>query len=59
MALEGIRVLDLSRLVAGGMVGMLLADFGAEVMEEYTREKPMRVRTDVRYDGVPPRAIGG
>lgn len=33
MALEGIRVLDLSRLVAGGMVGMLLADFGAEVVK--------------------------
>ncbi len=31
--LEGLRVLDLSRLVAGGMTGMLLADFGAEVVK--------------------------
>ncbi|HEY6042712.1 MAG TPA: CoA transferase [Anaerolineae bacterium] len=31
--LEGIRVLDLSRLVGGGMVGMLLADFGADVVK--------------------------
>ena len=31
--LEGVRVLDLSRLVAGGMLGMLLADFGADVVK--------------------------
>ena len=31
--LEGLRILDLSRLVAGGMTGMLLADFGAEVVK--------------------------
>jgi crotonobetainyl-CoA:carnitine CoA-transferase CaiB-like acyl-CoA transferase len=31
--LEGIRVLDLSRMVAGGVAGMLLADFGAEVVK--------------------------
>ena len=32
-ALEGVRVLDLSRMVAGGVAGMLLADFGAEVVK--------------------------
>jgi crotonobetainyl-CoA:carnitine CoA-transferase CaiB-like acyl-CoA transferase len=31
--LHGVRVLDLSRMVAGGVAGMLLADFGAEVVK--------------------------
>lgn len=31
--LEGIRILDLSRMVAGGIAGMLMADFGAEVVK--------------------------
>jgi formyl-CoA transferase len=31
--LEGVRVLDLSRLVAGNMVSLQLADFGAEVIK--------------------------
>ncbi len=31
--LAGVRVLDLSRMVAGGMLGMLLADFGADVLK--------------------------
>src|SRR5439155_26527969 len=31
--LEGIRVLDVSRMVAGGFAGMLLADFGADVVK--------------------------
>ena len=43
------------------MVGKLLfivgrvAGLSAEVLEEYTREKPMRIKFDVEYDGAPPR----
>ncbi len=42
--LSGVRVLDLSRLVAGGMCGMLLGDFGAEVVkvEQPGRGDPLR-----------------
>ena len=32
-ALEGVRVLDLSRLLPGGFCSLLLADFGAEVLK--------------------------
>jgi len=31
--LEGVRILDLSRMVAGRVAGMLLADFGADVVK--------------------------
>jgi crotonobetainyl-CoA:carnitine CoA-transferase CaiB-like acyl-CoA transferase len=31
--LDGVRILDLSRLVAGGLTSMLLADFGADVVK--------------------------
>ncbi|HVG84607.1 MAG TPA: citrate/2-methylcitrate synthase, partial [Vicinamibacterales bacterium] len=34
-----------------------VAGLSAEVLEEYTREKPMRIRVPVEYDGVPPREI--
>jgi formyl-CoA transferase len=46
-ALDGIRVLDLSRLVAGGMTGMVLADFGADVVkvEQPGQGDPLRTWT--------------
>ena len=46
------------------MVGKLLfivgrvAGLSAEVLEEYTREKPMRIKIPVQYDGVPPKQNG-
>jgi len=46
------------------MVGKLLfivgrvAGLSAEVLEEYTREKPMRIKIPVAYDGVPPHENG-
>lgn len=33
LALDGVKVLDLSRLVAGNMLTLVLADFGAEVVK--------------------------
>ncbi len=33
LPLEGVRVLDLSRLLPGGFASLLLADFGAEVLK--------------------------
>jgi len=46
------------------LVGKLLfvvsrvAGLSAEVLEEYTREKPMRFRFEVEYDGPPPHPDG-
>ena len=42
--LDGITVLDLSRLVAGNMVSLQLADFGAEVIkvEDPGKGDPLR-----------------
>ena len=34
-----------------------VAGLTAEVAEEYAREKPMRIRIPVTYDGTPPRAL--
>ena len=49
--LDGIRVLDLSRLVAGNMVSLQLADFGAEVIkiEDPRKGDPLR---DWRVDDI-------
>ena len=35
-----------------------VAGLSAEVLEEYTREKPMRIKIPVQYDGVPPAQNG-
>ena len=32
-----------------------VAGLTAEVAEEYLRERPMRIKFDVEYDGVPPK----
>jgi crotonobetainyl-CoA:carnitine CoA-transferase CaiB-like acyl-CoA transferase len=50
--LDGVRVLDLSRMIAGGVAGMLLADFGADVVkvEEPKSGDPLRQWT---ADGQP------
>jgi citrate synthase len=34
-----------------------VAGLSAEVAEELTREKPMRIKIAVQYDGEPPRGI--
>lgn len=55
--LEGIRVLDLSRVFAGPLCGMVLADFGAEVIKvehpqrgDDTRDWGMRIgKTETTY----------
>ena len=55
--LEGVRVLDLSRVFAGPLCGMVLADFGAEVVKvehpgrgDDTRDWGMRIgKTETTY----------
>src|SRR4051812_25799116 len=49
--LDGVRVIDVSRLVAGNMLSLQLADFGAEVIkvEDPKRGDPLR---DWRVKGV-------
>ncbi len=50
--LQCVRVLDLSRMVAGGVCGMLLADFGAEVVkvEQPGVGDPLRQWTTAGHD---------
>jgi citrate synthase len=35
-----------------------VAGLTAQVMEEYTRERPMRIKIPVEYDGIPPQSNG-
>ncbi len=48
-ALEGVKVLDLSRVFSGPWAAQMLADFGAEVIKV---ERPGR-GDDVRHQGYP------
>ena len=57
LPLEGVRVLDLSRLLPGGFCSLLMADFGADVikvedtgMGDYVRWSPPH------YEGADPSA---
>ena len=42
--LDGVRVVDMSRLVSGNMISLQLADFGAEVikLEDPKKGDPLR-----------------
>jgi crotonobetainyl-CoA:carnitine CoA-transferase CaiB-like acyl-CoA transferase len=50
--LDGLRVLDLSRLVAGNMLTVMLADFGAEVIKVEYPERGDTLR-DWLEEGIP------
>jgi len=53
---------DLGFPPAAGMLLFIVgrvAGLTAEVAEEYTRERPMRIRIPVQYDGEPPRELDG
>jgi citrate synthase len=62
--IDGALAAVLHDLGLPSQVGALLfivgrvAGLSAEVLEEYTREKPMRIKIPVKYDGVPPRQNG-
>ncbi|MGH9480948.1 MAG: citryl-CoA lyase [Terriglobales bacterium] len=56
----GALLYDLGFAPAAGMFLFLIgrvAGLTAEVAEEYAREKPMRIRFAVEYDGEPPRSL--
>jgi len=51
---------DMGFAPAAGMLIFLIsrtAGLTAEIFEEYTREKPMRIKIPVEYDGPPPRSL--
>ena len=57
LPLEGIRVLDLSRLLPGPFCSLLLADFGADVIKvEDTAQGDYMRWAPPAYDGAEPSA---
>jgi crotonobetainyl-CoA:carnitine CoA-transferase CaiB-like acyl-CoA transferase len=54
LPLEGIRVLDLSRLLPGGFCSLLLADFGAEVLKVEDTGMGDYIRWSPPFYEVPP-----
>ena len=57
--LDGIRVLDLSRLLPGGYCSLLLADYGAEVAEDLRRHRTHDDRGEVEHaDAVERAGVG-
>jgi alpha-methylacyl-CoA racemase len=58
-ALEGIRVLDLTRLLPGGFCSLILADFGADVIKVEDTGMGDYIRFAApRYEGAEPTAAG-
>jgi alpha-methylacyl-CoA racemase len=56
-ALDGLRVLDLSRLLPGGFCSLLLADFGADVIKVEDTQAGDYVRwAEPRHEGADPSA---
>ncbi|MGF1597578.1 MAG: CoA transferase [Acidimicrobiales bacterium] len=58
-ALEGIRVVDLSWVLAGPIGTRLLASFGAEVLRVESSRKPDSMRSQIGPDGKPDPDLGG
>jgi crotonobetainyl-CoA:carnitine CoA-transferase CaiB-like acyl-CoA transferase len=59
LPLDGMTMLDLSRLLPGGFCSCLLADFGADVIKvEDTRAGDYLRWTPPRYEGADPTAAG-
>ena len=58
-ALEGLRVIDFSWVLAGPIGTRLLASFGAEVLRIESSRKPDSMRSQIGPDGKPDVDLGG